>query len=311
MSAAAGKCFNTFLSWTGYSSQGIIDYSVPVIACNNKEVQLTPRLVIAAFNTVSKVNLNKPETILQSQIPCFSMVELPTTAGAVEPVDRKNYLQHQDTAAQKDKTAGTALTGPPLVAIYNTHTGETYQLTDGVERLDKKRGGVVRAAEALEERLQQEYGINVVRSNKIHDAQYNMSYIESEKTVKKLVNQYKELKLLLDIHRDAGRAREDSFVTINGDKVAPIMIIVGSDARRPFPKWQQNLAMAKKLADKMDELYPGLSLGVRVKEGRYNQQYHNGALLLEIGSVQNTTEEAVKAAELLADVVAELLKEYK
>ena len=200
------------------------------------------------------------------------------------------------------------LSGEPLVGIYNTHTGETYALTDGVERLNGKRGAVVRVSEELQNVLEQRHNIKVVRADKIHDVQYNQSYIESEKTVKSLLNEYNNLLLLLDIHRDAGRPRADSYIEINGEKVARILFVVGSDARMPFPNWQQNLATARKINTKMEEMYPGLTYGIRVKEGRYNQQYHPGAVLVEIGSVENTTEEALRAAELFADVIAEVIK---
>jgi stage II sporulation protein P len=211
------------------------------------------------------------------------------------------------TPKQVDQQAVATLQGPPLVALYNTHTGETYALTDGVERLNGKRGGIVKVTEALQQCLEQQHHIKVARVDKIHDQVYNKSYLESEKTVQKLLTDHPELKLVLDIHRDSGRPRQDCFVEINGEKVAKIMIVVGSDARAEFPNWQQNLVLARQITDRLDEKYPGLSFGIRVQEGRYNQHYHTGALLFEVGSVENTTDEAIRAAKLLAGVLAENL----
>lgn len=122
-------------------------------------------------------------------------------------------------------------------------------------------------------------------------------------------NYKKDLKILLDIHRDAGISRKDSVITINGQNAAKILIIVGSDARMPFPNWKQNLALARKIDKKLKERYPGISRGVRVKEGRYNQHYHTGALLIEIGSVKNTEEEAKRSIEFLGEVLVDILKE--
>ena len=167
---------------------------------------------------------------------------------------------------------------------------------------------MVEVAAVLEEYLERN-GIGTVRSNDIHDAKYNLSYLESEKTVKKFLDQNKELKILLDIHRDAGVSRKDSVTVINGKYVAKILIIVGSDARMPFPNWKQNLALARKIDKRLNEKYPGISRGVRVKEGRYNQHYHTGALLVEIDSVKNTEEEAKRSVEFLGEVLVDILRE--
>jgi len=191
-----------------------------------------------------------------------------------------------------------------LVAVYNTHTGETYALTDGVERLDGKRGGVVAVAEALEKALEEKYTIMVARSDQIHDQEYSTSYLKSEKTARKLIEENSHLRAVIDIHRDIGKPRKNCVVEIDGKNVARIMFIVGSDKRAPHPNWKKNYAFAMELARKMDEMYPGLCEGVRVQDGRYNQFLHPHAILLEVGGVNNTTEEAVRAAELFADVLA-------
>ncbi|MBM7855702.1 stage II sporulation protein P [Desulfohalotomaculum tongense] len=316
LSVLAGDFLNVAVNYTGKTPRGIIDYALPVVAWNDQRSgsRSTPEAALSAFITAAGIDIKEPQNMLNAQIPLLAGVNRRNSQGVqpgeIKPAAGEKEKQALADIEKEDQDRVMAdMKSPPLVAVYNTHTGETYALTDGVERLNGKRGGVVKVAAALQKQLQQKYGIGVIRSDVIHDAQYNQSYIESEKTVRRLLERYKELKLLLDIHRDAGRSRADSYVKINGQKVARIMIVVGSDARRPFPNWQQNLAMARKLTEKMDQLYPGLSLGIRVKEGRYNQQYHTGALLLEIGSVKNSTEEAVLAAELLADVVAAVLNE--
>jgi len=198
---------------------------------------------------------------------------------------------------------------PPLVAIYNTHTGETYALTDGVDRV-KGAGGVVQAAAALEEGLRRR-NIAVLRSEKIHDVSYAASYLESEKTVREFLYLNPELDGIFDVHRDSKLPRGGATVNIQGRDVARVLIIVGSDDRLPFPAWRQNLEFAERIAARADALYPGLCTGVRVKGGRYNQYFSPRALLLEIGGVNNTLEEAETAATLFADVLADVLQDMK
>ncbi|MEW6183793.1 MAG: stage II sporulation protein P [Bacillota bacterium] len=196
---------------------------------------------------------------------------------------------------------------PPLVAIYNTHTAETYALTDGVERV-KGRGGVFKAAAALGNGLR-ERGVSVLCSDMIHDASYATSYLESEKTVRAMLYDNPQIDAFFDVHRDSKLPRSMATVDVGGSRVAQVLIVVGSDARQPFPGWRQNLAFAKRIAERADAFYPGLCRGVRVKEGRYNQFLSPRLLVLEIGGVNNTLEEAEAAAALLANVLADVVLE--
>ncbi|MGB9826744.1 MAG: stage II sporulation protein P, partial [Desulfofundulus sp.] len=124
-----------------------------------------------------------------------------------------------------------------------------------------------------------------------------------------------ELKMLLDVHRDApsSNAAESRALTtteINGQKVARIYLIVGTDRLGlAHPNWQQNHAFALKLQQKLETLYPGLSRGIKIDTARFNQHLHPHALLVEIGGDQNTLAEAELGARYLADAIATLLPE--
>jgi len=290
------------ISFYNQDPVAILKSAMPVLAWSGSEGDnpyLTPsQLFLVSWSGLVRVNLYSPATVLQSQVPFLGLVNPAEAMASVSPEDYPPVGEKFIAAAPRKC----------LVAIYNTHTGETYALTDGVERLEGKRGGVVTVAAALQEALQGQYGIGVARSDRINDARYSSSYIESEKTARALLAANPGLKVMLDIHRDFSKLRGQNVIKINGREVAPVLIVVGSDARRPFPNWHQNYAFAKELATLMNELYPGLCLGIKVKEGIYNQHLHPRALLLEVGTANNSTEEAVRSAYLLADVLARLIK---
>jgi len=308
-----------------------------------KDFKSPPEKLFSSLSAVARVDMHSPAALLSSGIPLLAevgssaAVEIPvvdagrgvnseeTTQfeagnehdedGSFSPglntggqlFDRYNGSSLPEKEIYLSKTKASRLPdymAKNLVAIYNTHTGETYALTDGVERVDGKRGGVVVVAEALEKALEQKYGIMVARSDKIHDEEYGTSYLKSEETARNLIKDNPYLRAVIDIHRDIGKPRDDCVVKINGENVARIMLVVGSDKRAPHPNWQKNYAFAIELAHKMDKMYPGLCEGVRVQDGRYNQFLHPHAILVEVGGVNNSTEEAVRAAELLADVLA-------
>lgn len=218
----------------------------------------------------------------------------------------------EEKVVKKEASPSPSLPDQPgkyLVAVYHTHTGETYQLSDGVPRVDGGEGGVVKVGEAICQELESRHGIPALHVRKIHDQKYGLSYLESEKTVRQILQEHPQVKVLLDIHRDAGKPRQDCVVKVNDREVATVLMVVGSDARAAFPTWRQNEQFAQLLAAALDKKYPGLCQGVRVKEGRYNQFLHPRALLVEIGSTNNSLEEALESARLFADVVGEVVKE--
>lgn len=268
------------------------------------------RLAVAAWDYL-RPDCKSPSWLVQKAVPVLAWDEML----AARPVIAVKTMPSSEVSSEENKLAneGKIINNQERidVFIYHTHTGEAYVLSEGVERLPGKEGGVVAVGRALATTLTERYGLKVYHCTRIHDEIYSQSYQRSAATVEEYVKAPHPPLVVLDIHRDAGRSRNDSLVNINGQQVAPILIIVGSDARAPFPTWRQNYEFATKLAESLNHLYPGLCLGVRVKEGRYNQHLHPRSLLLEIGSVNNTVAEAEAAVRLLADALAPLVRQLQ
>ena len=292
---------NRLSAWMTRYPEKLVSIAMPVFSCVNNGVMVDESGKKSGFAVwLPGVDLRGPQYILRLGMPLLSKVQVPENVSvAVLPTDT-------DTGEGEKKT--TVLSNDCLVAIYNTHTGETYALTDGVVRLDGQRGGVTTVAAALKQSFEEKYGIKTAISDHINDEVYNSAYLESEKVAQQLIAVNPKLQVVLDIHRDSEKKREQTMVEIKGQKAARVMIVIGSGARTPFPTWKENQSFAQQVVAKMDELYPGLSLGVRVKEGRYNQHLHPHSILLEIGSVDNATEEAVYSAQLMADVLAGMIQ---
>lgn len=297
--------FDIALSWSERDPRGLVRSAAPVMAwAGNQEdypEEVTPGSLLTAMLAPFRVNLASPGDLLASEMPALAQFK------REDPVRAASGKRAATGPAVPGPAAG--LTSEALLGIYYTHTGETYALTDGTERLQGKKGGVVEAGKAIKETLEKNHGIRVAHDDTVNDENYSLSYVESEKTARRLLGENRDVQILLDIHRDAGKPRSESLVRVNGKEVAPILFIVGSDARSPFPTWRNNYDYAVKLAGRINENFPGLCIGVRIKEGRYNQFLHPRALLVEIGSVSNSTEEAVQSAVMLAGVLAREISE--
>lgn len=218
-------------------------------------------------------------------------------------------FERESEQGQGNYTPGQPADGP-VVFIYNTHTGETYARTDGVVKVQGKLGGVYQASRALARALEEKHKLKVLQSDKIHDANwlknnpYSLSYI----TAKEALAANPSVKVVIDVHRDAQVPRESSLAKINGRDVARIMLVVGTNARNNHPDWMKNYLFAQQVGKQMEKMYPGLLRKIITKRGRYNQHLHPQALLVEIGATENTTEEAVRSAELFADVIAAMIQ---
>lgn len=218
-----------------------------------------------------------------------------------EPVQEKENLQERiDPELFKGRS----------IYFYCTHSAESYIADSGKARLDGKRGLINTVASTLDKELQDK-GIKSQFINKIHDyPDYNQSYTYSRDTVKHIVQSNEDTLALFDIHRDSIPGTDKAAtVEIDGRKSAQILIVVGTDERKPHPNWKQNYSFAQRLYAQSEKMYPGLIKGVRTKAGTYNQEFHTRALLLEFGSDYNTLEEACYAARLFDQVLVKVLKE--
>lgn len=207
-----------------------------------------------------------------------------------------------------EKIMGVTVSEQTQVLLYHTHNAETYLPTAGVSKVTGENGGVAQAAQLFQKALQQKYGIRTVHSTELHDyPNWNRAYQNSLATAQQLIKANPDVKAVFDVHRDAGfSSKQPTTTTINGKSAARIMLVIGAN----HDNWKANLAFARQLEAKCNELYPGLLRdNIHIKEtGRYNQQVHPRAVLLEIGSDLNTQEEADYAMECFAQVVYEVLK---
>ena len=73
------------------------------------------------------------------------------------------------------------------------------------------------------------------------------------------------------------------------------------------PNWTRNLALAAKIQQSMNTLYPTLARPMALRTPRYNQHMSSGALLVEVGCHGNTLQEALAGARLFARAAGQVL----
>lgn len=223
----------------------------------------------------------------------------------------QTYLQ-QENPIQIDNNG-------PQVLIMHTHATESFEPYDcdiydtrHTWRSTDNEENIVAAGEVMAQAIR-EYGIEVLHDDTQHDyPSYNGSYERSAVTVKKYLEQYPSIKVVLDVHRDAVQ-REKTLVkpvtTINGKKAAQLMIIAGcDDGTMGMPNWGKNFRFAAGMQDAIESGYPGLTRPLFFCYRKYNQDLTTGSLLLEIGSHGNTLEEVLYTSHLAGEQIGSYLK---
>lgn len=190
--------------------------------------------------------------------------------------------------------------GQGKVAIYHTHSDESYVPTDGTESI-LGAGGIYKVGDAFSNALQAE-GIQAIHSTAKHDPHDDMAYERSRRTAMDLVKK-DQPDAIFDIHRDAVPP-EVYKTNINGQDVTKVQLVVGKYG--PTSKQIEDYALQLKAAS--DDKYKGLVKGIFfAKGGDYNQDIHPRSMLLEVGAHTNDRQSAEKGVALFADVIPAIL----
>ncbi len=211
-------------------------------------------------------------------------------------------------------------TSEPQVLILHTHATETY-MTENTDyytaaytsRTQNEESNMLAIGKIVADTLNNA-GIVTLHDKTLHDyPSYNESYSRAAKTINKYKEKYKDLKIVIDLHRDAIAANDTDKVKlttqIDGKKAAQIMLVMGSQSGsvKNFPNWQENLKLAVKLQQTLEVMYPSLARSLSLMSKNYNESLTTGSMLIEIGTDANTLEEAKYSATLLSNALVALL----
>lgn len=199
----------------------------------------------------------------------------------------------------------------PTVLILHTHASESYENTEGYTESSQYRTleegyNMISIGDAVAEALTQQ-GITVLHDRTLHDyPSYDGSYDNARQTISQYLSAYPSIRLVLDLHRDAmvDSSGQQIGYTVSTEKgeAAKVMLVVGcnNDA------WAENMALAVKMQVRLEALCPGICRPICLRNAKFNQDQSPGALLIEMGAAGNTRQEALLAAEYVAQAIVEL-----
>lgn len=256
-----------------------------------------------------------------------TMPDLPEASAVFAPADtafvEMNYSASRDPDIEGLLTQSLDwdLTGEePSVLIFHTHgteaftplQGETYQEEGGEYRTTNTSYNMISLGEELA-RLLNEAGINAVHDKTFYDyPDYLASYDNARIGLQEQLKKYPTVKLVIDLHRDAAEYEDGTQwateATINGEKSAQVMLVMGTDSYYTHPTWEENLSVALKLNAIMEKTHPGATRPLDLRKQRFNQDLLPGAIIAEIGAAGNTHREAMNAISVLAEAIILMAK---
>ena len=208
--------------------------------------------------------------------------------------------------------------GAPSVLIVHTHGCESYTKTAGQQytesgnfRTRNADYNMVAVGQQLTRSLEKA-GIRVIHDTVCHDdPSYDDAYGKARRSIQDYLAQYPSIQLVLDLHRDAATYADGSQyatgVTVDGQRIAQLMLVMGTDSSGlHYPNWQENLSVALKVLAQLEKEAPGITRTTTLRTSRYNQDLHPAMLLVEVGSTGNTLQQALAAAEYLAQAIIAL-----
>lgn len=186
-----------------------------------------------------------------------------------------------------------------LIAMYVTHSDESYVPSDGTESIEGQ-GGIYDVARAFRDALQQR-GIDVILDESTHLPHDSGAYRRSRRTAERLLQ--KRPDAIIDIHRDGIPDPEQYKTTLKGEQASQVRLLVG----RSNQNSDVNRAFAKQIKAVADKQYPGLIKDIFIGKGNYNQDLSPNAILLEFGTHTLSKERVLNSTDIMAHVMSTAL----
>lgn len=314
-------------SVSNQSLNSIMSREIPLYASAQPNPSGRPKeprsnLTSILFYLFTDINVEHPETVLGGPIAAMAVSNFePLTKDSVEHPGEDTDPQTPDRMGPPQTTQPkvhepSQADGKPAVYIYHTHNRESFlpELngeTDPDKAYDRDRNITLVGERLLKALSQKNIAAIQTKNDYWFKGDIKNEYDLSRKTVSEVLRDNSGLKMVFDIHRDS-LPREKTTLKINGKEAARVFFIVGGSN----PNFKNNEEFAKRVHNKLQEMYPGLSKGAFTKRStdydtRYNQDLFPRSVIIEIGGPDNTLEEAYYTADLLANAIAELMKEER
>jgi stage II sporulation protein P len=298
----------------------IMGESIPYLQERVQTAGLEEIISRTGFELMTSIDFRDPRTFLGKELPLYALFdsEIDVASSDVDytsiPIESppppdldKQIMKAMEHPDQDQTSTDPGSIKEKRVIIYNTHFWESY-----LPELHKKNAdqatdlnrNITLVSKHLAKQLEK-MGIGAVTTERKYTWNSG-AYVQSRKMVLSVLKQYKSITYMIDLHRDS-RRRDKTTKVFDGKPYARLAFVVGKASSH----FEDNLRLARRMHKRINELYPGLSRAVIIKErgngnnGEYNQSLSPNSMLIEVGGVDNSFAEADRSIDVLAQVLAE------
>lgn len=333
-----GLSSSTVHAWSNYVSSDALVYMMgtenPYFTQVLPEESKPPNFSSLVFELATSLNPEDPRSLLRRELPGFALFDgeiiiagdgtdftnMPIESAPPMEVMMAEREASQESLKKLEQQRENEIESPPVstegrkvVHIIHSHSRESFfPELNNADAAFHETVNITLVGERLGRELEKRgIGVEVDTSDipailNNRNWVYGQSYQASREIVKEAMSSNNDLEFFFDIHRDA-QPRNITTVTINNVEYARTMFVIGKNNKN----YEKNLQLATELHNLLEEQYPGLSRGVfhppggSGSNGRYNQDLSANSILIEIGGIDNTLEEAYRSAEVFAEVFSE------
>lgn len=324
----AGKVVNNYRERGGLAYVQLLNFSMPVVETQiYDESAYRENTIDIKRVAVEALGLNNITTygIVGSEVSFFKNAIKNTTSIAsttpfkiFEPYEVKEEIIARVTEEElAELNSVSAAYDPSLkktldpsnveVLIYHTHNQEAYSEVGSDS--ENEDFSVIGVGGVLASELEEGYGISSIHDKTVHCIPpYAESYFRSEPTVQSYLNQFPNLKLIIDLHRDGGPSKEAVTTVINDQSLAKLEFVTSQNS----PNYGGMMEVLNSLTSIGNNLFPGLLRSPAIVEwsvgsNTFNQKLSPKCILVEFGADTNTAQEAKLSAKYFARIIAEYL----
>jgi len=294
------------------------DSAADLPASDEPDVFPLPLVDLLPTSSESTAAAAPPIVIEQPSQPVFtpSPSDYQST-GTIYFKNETDYRIDMTSLLQKERPVSLGEDGVQVL-IMHTHGTEAYTpspghayVASGEYRTTDSSANMLHVGQAICDILNTR-GISTIHSRTLNDyPAYSGSYNRALKDIQAYIKQYPTIQLVIDVHRDAiatGNTYYKTAADVDGKQTAQLMFVTGTDAGGlSHPNWLGNLTFQAQLHDMLNSAYPGIMRPISIRASRFNQHVRIGSMLLEVGACGNTLEEAVSAAGIFANTLADAL----
>ncbi len=224
------------------------------------------------------------------------LYEIIDVQGETAVVARRGSVELPDVDwLDADAALPVSALGEKLIALYCTHSDESYEPSDG-KYSNEERGSIYQVAQALADEIEDK-GAETEVSDTLHHPHDAGAYRRSRQTAVQLLKSMPDA--LLDIHRDGIPDPDEYSTTIGGKDCSKVRLLVG----RGNQNMEVNKEFALKIKAVADKVYPGLIKDIYMGKGTYNQDLAPHSILLECGTYTLEKENVLASMPMMADVI--------